>query len=140
MTASWLVWGTMPHMPATTFSAGSRSRAKHVGVRLLVAVALVLAGASVGWYVSSHQGQSGRFESCRFDGEYLVLSYTYGANEAVSLDVDKRAHEVVVTFTTRSDGGIAPMVLLDGEARFRVSGGPRPVRHSSGERLDCPAP
>jgi hypothetical protein len=45
--------------------------------------------------------------------------------------------DVVVSLTTRRGDGVTRMVLLAGEARFAVAGGLRPVRYTSGERLNC---
>ena len=51
---------------------------------------------SVGWYRVASAGSDQHFDSCRFDGPALVLSYSYGANQRVSPTVDSRGGDVVV--------------------------------------------
>jgi hypothetical protein len=101
----------------------------------LLAVGLVV--TSIGWYLSAHPGGT-RFESCHWDGDVLVLGYTYGTGDRVSTSVEPRDSDVVAQFRNREAGGNHTTQVLDGEARYKVSGGPRPVHYPNGATLNCP--
>lgn len=105
----------------------------------LLLIGLVV--ASVGWYRSDHaEGTDiNRFDSCRFEGDTLVLTYVYGANQLISPSVDTRREYIVVGLNTKVGDGITPAIGLSGEARFIIFGGPRSVRDADGHGLDCPS-
>lgn len=109
----------------------------------VVLVGLLIVGltiTSVGWYRSA-QAESGdeRFDSCRLDGETLILGYAYGANQSVNVGIDTRGEEVIVSLTALSGEGITPAIQLGGEARFTLFSAPTTVRYADGEELDCPS-
>ena len=104
---------------------------------LVGVLAVGLLVTSVGWYRVASAGSEQRFDSCRFDGQTLVLSYLYGANERVSPSVDTRGRDVVVTFHVEAGTGSTPDIGLTGEARFAIFGEPTTVRYPDGEKLDC---
>ena len=109
------------------------------GVRYVVP-GVLLAGliiTSVGWYRATDAGTDRAFDSCRFDGDTLVLSYTYGVDEAVSPSLDTTGADIVVALRVKHGGGSAVAVGLTGEARFAIYGGHRNVRYPSGEVLTC---
>ena len=93
---------------------------------------------SVGWYRVASAGSDQQFDSCSFDGQTLVLSYFYGANERVSPSVDTRGGDVVVALHVEAGTGSTPDIGLTGEARFAIFGEPTTVRYPDGEKLDCP--
>lgn len=102
----------------------------------LIALGLVVTG--IGWHLGASAGAEGRFDSCHFEGETLVLTFAYGANQAVEPRMDTRDGDVVVSLSTQAGSGDAPDVGLLGEARFSVFGGVAPVRYPDGEELRCP--
>ena len=51
------------------------------GVLAVLAVGLLF--TSVGWYLAAHPGGT-RFESCHWQGDQLVLGYTYGTGDTVT--------------------------------------------------------
>ena len=85
---------------------------------------------SVGWYRVASAGSDQHFDSCRFDGQTLVLSYSYGANQRVS-------PTVVVALHVEVGKGSTPAIGLSGEARFAIFGEPTSVRYPDGEKLNC---
>ena len=91
----------------------------------------------VGWYRVASASSAQHFDSCRFDGQKLVLSYSYGANERVSPTVDTRGRDVVVALHVEAGTGSTPDIGLVGEARFAIFGEPTTVRYPDGEKLDC---
>ncbi len=101
----------------------------------LIALGLVI--TSVGWYMSANAGAEQRFDSCRFDGDTLVLRYIYGANEAVEPRIDARGGDLVVSLSTQRGEGVTPAIGLLGEVRFTVFGGAAAVRYPDGEQLSC---
>lgn len=107
---------------------------RYIVVGVLTAGLLV---TSVGWYLGVSGGSDQRFDSCRYDGQTLVLSYSYGANQRVSPAVDTRDMDVVVALHVDAGKGSTPDIGLTGEARFAIFGGPTTVRYPDGERLDC---
>ena len=107
---------------------------RYIGPALL---AVGLLASSIGWYHSATGGSDQRFESCRFDGDTLVLSYFYGANQVVSPSVDTTGPDVVVALHVKWGGGVTPAVGLIGDARFGIFGGQSTVRYPDGEVLDC---
>lgn len=108
-------------------------------VRYLVPGLLLvgLVATSVGWYRAADAGAGRPFSSCRFDGDTLVLSYTYGVNDAVSPSLDATGPDIVVALRVKHGGGSVPAVGLTGEARFAIYGGHRTVRYPGGEALTC---
>jgi hypothetical protein len=102
----------------------------------LMSVGLII--TSVGWYLSGSAGAEQRFESCHLDGDLLVLTYAYCANQAVEPRVDTRDGDVVVSLRTESGDGATPAVGLSGEASFLIFGGSTSVRYPDGEVLPCP--
>lgn len=99
----------------------------------LLAVALVV--TSIGWYLSAHPGGT-RFESCHWEGDQLVLGYSYGTGDTVTTKVVPRADDVVAQFRVDEAGGDHTQVL-EGEARYHIAGGPRPVHYPNGAELGC---
>jgi hypothetical protein len=112
------------------------------GMRILryVVGALLLVGlvvTSIGWYLSAHPGGE-RFESCRWEGDSVVLGYSYGVGDTVSTMVRPEGDHVVAQLRIdRADGSHATQALM-GEARYPVSGGPLPVEYPNGAQLNCP--
>ncbi|HET7736406.1 MAG TPA: hypothetical protein VFK52_10550 [Nocardioidaceae bacterium] len=106
---------------------------------LTVLLAAGLIGTSVGWYRSESADDSyKRFDSCSFDGNELVLRYTYGANQVVSPSVDMTGREVVVRLDVDgAGGGFTPSIGLLGQARFAVFGGQTVVKYPDDEVLNC---
>ena len=108
-------------------------------VRYLV-LGVLLAGlvvTSVGWYRAADAGGERTFESCRFDSDTPVLSYTYGVNEIVSPSLDTTGADIVVALRVKRGDGSAVMIGLTGEARFAIYGEDRTVRYPGGEVLTC---
>jgi len=108
-------------------------------VRYGVVVVLVLAlgVACVGWYLAAHPGGT-RFASCRWDGDHLVLGYTYGSGDTVSTMVHPAGDHVVAQLRVDEGGGDNAQ-SLSGSATYPVSGGPFPVQYPNGAELNCPA-
>ena len=96
-----------------------------------------LLATSVGWYRVASAGSDQHFDSCRFDGQKLVLSYSYEANERVSPTVDTRGGDVVVALHVEAGTGSTTDIGLTGEAGFAIFGEPTTVRYPDGEKLDC---
>jgi hypothetical protein len=108
-------------------------------VRLLLP-ALLTVGiliTSVGWYRSAHTSSVQHFDACSFHGTTLVLSYSYGANQMVSPQVDTRGRDVIVALDTKVGDRPTPAIQLSGQARFSILAGPQTVKYPDGERLDC---
>jgi hypothetical protein len=101
----------------------------------LLGVALVV--TSAGWYLSAHPGGV-RFESCHWDGENLVLGYTYGSGDTVSTMVHPDDDHVVAQLRVDEPGGDPRATGLMGEARYPIDGGPLPVRYPNGAEVNCP--
>jgi hypothetical protein len=99
----------------------------------LLAVALVV--TSIGWYLSAHPGGT-RFEACHWEGDELVLSYSYGTGDTVTTRVEPRTGDVVAQFRVDEASGDQNQTLV-GEARYHISGGPRPVHYPNGAELGC---
>jgi hypothetical protein len=122
---------------------GSRCANRKTGgmriVRYAVLGVLVIAllVTSVGWYLSAHPGGE-RFESCHWEGNDLVLGYSYGSGDTVSTMVHPVGDHVVAQLRVDRADGTQAGVGLDGEARYPVSGGPIPVRYPNGADLNCP--
>lgn len=112
------------------------------GMRILQYAVLAVLGValvvtSVGWYLSAHPGGV-RFESCHWEGENLVLGYTYGSGDTVSTMVHPDDDHVVAQLRVDEPGGDRRDTGLTGEARYPVAGGPLPVRYPNGAELNCP--
>jgi hypothetical protein len=129
-------------MVAQVRSLGVGSR-KTGGMRIvwyvataLLAVALVV--TSAGWYLSAHPGGV-RFESCHWDGQDLVLGYTYGSGDTISTMVHPDGDHLVAQLRVDEPSGPRPALALNGEARYPISGGPRPVQYPNGAELNCPS-
>ena len=105
-------------------------------VGALLAVGLVV--TSIGWYLSAHPGGE-RFASCHWQGEDLVLGYTYGVGDKVSTMVSPQGDHVDAQLRIDSPRSDRSADALAGEAHYRVSGGPLPVRYPNGSDLSCPA-
>ena len=103
-------------------------------VGAVLAVGLVV--TSIGWYLSAHPGGE-RFESCHWEGQDVVLGYSYGVGDKVSTMVNPQGDHVVVQLRVDSPGGSSQSALM-GEARYRVSSGPLPVQYPNGADLSCP--
>jgi hypothetical protein len=108
---------------------------RHVVVGL---VALGLLVTSIGWYLSARSETGQPFDSCHFEGDILVLTYSYGANQAIGPRIDTRSRDIVVFLSAEVGDGITPAIGLSGEARFLTFGGPAPVLYPDGEPLPCP--
>jgi hypothetical protein len=111
-------------------------------MRILQYVVIALLGVglvvtSIGWYLSAHPGGE-RFESCHWEGNDLVLGYSYGSGDTVSTMVHPVGDHVVAQLRVDRADGTQAGVGLDGEARYPVSGGPIPVRYPNGADLNCP--
>jgi hypothetical protein len=102
----------------------------------LLAVALVV--TSAGWYLSAHPGGE-RFESCHWEGDDLVLGYTYGAGDTVSTMVDPDGDHLVAQLRVDEADDVRSAVALVGRAQYPIEGGPRAVRYPNGAELNCPA-
>jgi len=122
---------------------GSEGANRKTGrMRILGYVVIALLGVglvvtSIGWYLSAHPGGE-RFESCHWEGDDLVLGYTYGVGDTVSTMVHPSGDHVVAQLRIDSSDGVSAAVALNGEARYPVSGGPLPVRYPNGADLNCP--
>jgi hypothetical protein len=102
----------------------------------LLGVGLVI--TSIGWYLSAHPGGS-RFESCHWDGDQLVLGYTYGTGDTVHVMVNPQSDDIVAQLRIDEGGSNHTTQVQDGEAHFTISGGSRTVHYPSGAELNCPA-
>jgi hypothetical protein len=105
------------------------------GVVAVLVVGLLV--TSVGWYLATHPGGT-RFESCHWQGDQLVLGYTYGTGDTVSTMVHPDGDHVVAQLQVDEGGGNHTTQVLTGEATYPVSGGPLPVRYPNGAELNCP--
>jgi hypothetical protein len=101
----------------------------------LLGVALVV--TSIGWYLSSHPGGV-RFEACHWEGENLVLGYTYGSGDTVSSMVHPSGDHVVAQLRVDEADGTSTSQALTGEATYPISGGPVAVKYPNGAELNCP--
>jgi hypothetical protein len=113
------------------------------GMRILQYVVIALLGVglvvtSIGWYLSAHPGGE-RFESCHWEGNVLVLGYTYGSGDTVSTWVRPEGDQVRAQLRIDRADGSQTSTSLEGEARYPVSGGPLPVKYANGKELNCPA-
>jgi hypothetical protein len=124
----------VPH-PASTGSKTGGMRFVQYAVIAVLGVGLVV--TSIGWYLSAHPGGV-RFESCQWDGQDLVLGYAYGSGDTVSTMVHPDGDHVVAQLRVHEAGGNQPAVALTGQARYPISGGPRPVEYPNGAELNCP--
>ena len=124
----------VPHRGATGRKTGAMRILQYVVIALL-GVGLVV--TSIGWYLSAHPGGE-RFESCHWEGNDLVLGYTYGVGDTVSTMVHPSGDHVVAQLRVDSSDDNRPAVALDGQARYPIFGGPLPVRYPNGADLNCP--
>ncbi len=129
-------------VPAWRACQASTRAARLESVRVLryvvpgvLLAALVVTG--IGWYHAADAGTERAFDSCRYDGGTLVLSFLYGVNETVSPSLDTTGADVVVALRVKQGRGSAVAVGLTGEARFTIYGGHRPVRYPGGDLLTC---
>jgi hypothetical protein len=100
-------------------------------------LAVGLAVTGVGWYLSAHPGGT-RFESCHWEGDELVLGYSYTVGDTVTTKVAPEPDGVVAQFRIDEGGGDHTQQVLQGEAHFKIGGGPRPVHYPNGAELNCP--
>ena len=126
--------GEIPASPGASRKTG--------GMRILTYVVIALLGVglvvtSIGWYLSAHPGGE-RFESCHWEGESVVLGYSYGVGDTVSTMVHPAGDHVVAQLRIDRADGAQPAMALTGEARYPVSGGPLPVEYPNGAELNCP--
>jgi hypothetical protein len=105
------------------------------GVVVILTIALGVAG--IGWYLSAHPGGT-RFASCQWQGDDLVLQYSYGNGDQVTTMVNPSTDHVVAQLRVDEKGDDSSSSLT-GESRFTLSGGPRPVEYPNGAELNCPA-
>jgi hypothetical protein len=102
-----------------------------------VAVLVVALGVtSIGWYFAEHPGGT-QFASCRWDGDRLVLGFTYGPGDTVSTMVRPEGDHVVAQFRVDEAEGAGTMQALTGEATYPVAGGPLPVEYPNGAKMNC---
>ena len=106
---------------------------------LALTLAVALVAVTVTWYWTTHTASERRFESCRFEGNVLVLNWTGGANERTRVELDTRNNVLVASLQTEAGSGGSPAIGLLGEARFTVYGDSRQVRDPKGEMLACPS-
>lgn len=104
-------------------------------VGALLGVGLVV--TSIGWYLSAHPGGE-RFESCHWQGNAVVLGYSYGVGDTVSTMVHPEGDHVVAQLRIDRADGAQDTTALMGQARYPVSGGPLPVQYPNGAELNCP--
>ena len=104
---------------------------------VVAVLVLALGVTSIGWYLSAHPGGV-RFESCHWQGDNLVLGFTYGPGDTVSTMVHPDGDHVVAQLRVDEAGGARPAIALTGEARYPISGGPLPVEYPNGAELNCP--
>ena len=104
---------------------------------VVVVLVVALGVTSIGWYLSAHPGGV-RFESCHWQGDDLVLGYTYGSGDTVSTMVHPAGDHVVAQLRVDRADGAQPAIALSGEARYPVSGGPMRVRYPNGADMNCP--
>jgi len=123
----------VPHPGPPGRKTGAMRILEYVVIALL-GVGLVV--ASIGWYLSAHPGGE-RFESCHWEGEDLVLGYTYGVGDTVSTMVRPSGDHVVAQLRVDSSDDDRSAALA-GQARYPVSGGPLPVRYPNGADMNCP--
>lgn len=103
---------------------------------VVVVLVIALGVTSIGWYLSAHPGGV-RFESCHWEGENLVLGYTYGSGDTVSTMVHPSGDHVVAQLRV-DEGNNSTDQGLTGKATYPISGGPLPVRYPNGAELNCP--
>src|SRR4051812_40419267 len=103
-------------------------------VAALLGVGLVV--TSVGWSLSAPPGGE-RFESCHWQGNQLMLGYTYGSGDTVSTMVHPDGDHVVAQLRV-DEGDNHTDQDLTGQATYPISGGPLPVRYPNGAELNCP--
>jgi hypothetical protein len=125
----------IPHSRADGGDTGGMRIVQYVVIALL-GVGLVV--TSIGWYLSAHPGGV-RFESCHWQGEDLVLGYTYGSGDTVRTLVNPQSDDVMAQLRVDEGGGDHTTQVLQGEARFSIAGGPRPVHYPNGAELNCPS-
>ncbi len=112
------------------------------GMRILQYVVIALLGVglvvtSAGWYLSAHPGGE-QFGYCHWEGDTLVLGYTYSSGDTVSTMVQPAGDHVEAQLRIDEAEGDQGTGSLMGEARYPVSGGPLPVEYPSGAQLNCP--
>jgi hypothetical protein len=103
-------------------------------VSALLAIGLVV--TSVGWYLSAHPGGT-RFASCQWQGNELILGYSYHVGDTVTTKVVPKDDDVVAQFRIDEATGNHTTQVLEGEARYTIGGGPRPVHYPNGAELNC---
>lgn len=105
-------------------------------VGALLAIGLVV--TTIGWYLSAHPGGT-RFESCHWEGSELVLGYSYNVGDTVTTKVVPSDDDIVAQFRIDEASGDNSQQVLEGEARYSIGGGPRPVHYPNGAELNCPS-
>jgi hypothetical protein len=120
---------------------------------VVAVLALGLLVTSVGWYLSAHPGGTRfalpvarlephpggtRFESCHWQGDQLVLGYTYGTGDTVTTVVHPAGDHVVAQLRVDEGGGNHTLQVLTGQGEYQISGGPLPVKYPNGAELNCP--
>lgn len=110
-------------------------------MRIVQYVVIALLGAavavtSIGWYLSAHPGGV-RFAECHWQGDTLVLGYTYGSGDTVDTMVRPEGDHVVAQLRVDEAGGDHGTAALTATARYPVDGGPLPVRYPNGADLTC---
>jgi hypothetical protein len=126
--------GEVRHSGGASGKTG-RMRILQYVVAALLGVGLVV--TSVGWYLSAHPGGE-RFESCHWQGNQLMLGYTYGSGDTVSTMVHPDGDHVVAQLRVDEAEGDQSAQALVGEATYPISGGPSPVEYPNGAELNCP--
>ena len=124
----------VPNHGAAGRKTGLMRIVRYAVLGVLVVALLV---TTIGWYLSAHPGGE-RFESCHWQGNVLVLGYTYGPGDTVSTMVHPNGDHVVAQLRVDEAGANQATVALTGQARYPISGGPMPVRYPNGADLNCP--
>ena len=101
----------------------------------LLAIALLVTTA--GWILSSRGSSSWQSLRCRFEGEVLVLSYTYGDNERVQTVVDRRGGALAVSLHREQGSGGALSIGNLGEVRLPGVDPKTRVTYADGRPLKC---
>jgi hypothetical protein len=104
---------------------------------VVLVLVLALGATSIGWYLAAHPGGT-RFASCQWQGDQLVLRYSYGTGDQVTTMVSPKSDHVVAQLRVQEKGGDASAPLT-GQTQITVPGGPQPVEYPNGADLNCPS-